>query len=285
MQARCAVSWAQAALAGDSPSGGSQTGHDSRVRTLARRVVSFARHQVGVAYSWGGTSPRDGLRLLGPRLRGVPLDRLEAPALELGPAARRPADSLRAPAAGRPGLHRGRRPCPARGLEASRDLGPRNGRGRPLRAAGAASLGVRRRAARIQVARGIDGDAGWLEDSSGLSELEAALLGGFIGGALGVTGAVVTSYFGPRKLEEWRERRDEERRYGPRKELLRRMLNDPQLPIRSFDLLKHVTGTTDEDCRRLLIEIGARGVVMRGGGEGWALIDRYPLDRDPEVDD
>jgi cell wall-associated NlpC family hydrolase len=27
---------------------------------LARRVVGYARHQVGVAYSWGGTSPRTG---------------------------------------------------------------------------------------------------------------------------------------------------------------------------------------------------------------------------------
>jgi len=30
-------------------------------------------------------------------------------------------------------------------------------------------------------------------------------LGGFIGGSLGVAGTLVTSYFGPRKLEEWRE--------------------------------------------------------------------------------
>ena len=36
----------------------------------------------------------DGLRLLGPRVRGLPLDRLEAPALELGSAARGPAGSL-----------------------------------------------------------------------------------------------------------------------------------------------------------------------------------------------
>lgn len=116
-----------------------------------------------------------------------------------------------------------------------------------------------------------------------LSQLEAALLGGFIGGSLGVAGTLVTSYFGPRKLEEWRERRREEREYGPRKELLERMLRDPNLPIRTLDLLTHVTGTTDEECRRLLIEIGARGVLMRGQREGWALIERYPLDRDPDA--
>jgi hypothetical protein len=118
-----------------------------------------------------------------------------------------------------------------------------------------------------------------------LSQLEAALLGGFIGGFLGVVGTLVTSYFGPRKLEEWREARQEERENGPRKALLERMLRDPQFPIRSFEFLRHVTGTEDEDCRRLLIEIGARGVVMQGRKEGWALIERYPLDRNPEVPD
>jgi hypothetical protein len=61
------------------------------------------------------------------------------------------------------------------------------------------------------------------------------------------------------------------------------MPSDPELPIRSLDLLKHVTGTTDEECRRLLIEIGTRGVLMRGQKEGWALIERYPLDRDPDA--
>jgi hypothetical protein len=71
-----------------------------------------------------------------------------------------------------------------------------------------------------------------------VSQLEVALLGGFVGGSLGVAGTLVTSYFGPRKLEE---------------------------------------------CRRLLIAVGARGVLMRGQKEGWALIERYPLDRDPDA--
>ncbi len=42
------------------PSGSSQTGHASRLQKLARRVVAYARHQVGVGYSWGGTSPQTG---------------------------------------------------------------------------------------------------------------------------------------------------------------------------------------------------------------------------------
>lgn len=90
-----------------------------------------------------------------------------------------------------------------------------------------------------------------------MSELEAALLGGFIGGALGVVSTLVASYFGPRRLEQWRADIKKERDYGPRKRLLKQMLAEPNPPIRTFKLLGHVTGTTDEECRHLLIEVGA----------------------------
>jgi hypothetical protein len=121
-----------------------------------------------------------------------------------------------------------------------------------------------------------------------VSPLEAALIGGLIGGVLGVAGTLVTSYIGPRKLEEWREDEREKREYGPRKALLERMLRDRE-PIRSLEVLSHVTGTSAEECRRLLIEIGARGVVMKGHKEGWALrerydlVERYDLNEPPEV--
>jgi hypothetical protein len=94
-----------------------------------------------------------------------------------------------------------------------------------------------------------------------------------------VVGTLVTSYYGPRRLEQWREGQRETREFGPRKELLKQMLRESDHPIRTLDMLKHVTGTSADDCRRLLIEIGARGVVMSGDREGWALIERYPLDR------
>jgi hypothetical protein len=93
-----------------------------------------------------------------------------------------------------------------------------------------------------------------------VTQVEAALIAGFIGGALGVVGTIVTSYYGPRKLEERHERRQEELEYGPRKKLLLRMLNDKKHEVRSLERLTLVTGTSDEECRRLLIEIGARGV-------------------------
>ena len=93
-----------------------------------------------------------------------------------------------------------------------------------------------------------------------------------------MVGATISSYFGPRLYEQWKEGRIEKRQHGPRKELLRKMLSDPRFETRSIQTLSRVTGTTKEECRRLLIEIGARGVLMTGDQEGWALIERFPLD-------
>jgi peptidoglycan DL-endopeptidase CwlO len=37
-----------------------KAGHASKARKLARKVVAYARHQVGMPYSWGGSSPSTG---------------------------------------------------------------------------------------------------------------------------------------------------------------------------------------------------------------------------------
>ena len=42
------------------PSSPHTTSHASRAQKLARKVVAYARRQVGVPYSWGGTSPNAG---------------------------------------------------------------------------------------------------------------------------------------------------------------------------------------------------------------------------------
>ena len=142
--ATIAVGWAQAAFASvHGPSSSSQTDHVSRLQKLARRVVAYARHQVGVAYSWGGTSPRTGFDCSGLvyaayRSIGWKIPRSSWDQLRVG----RPV-GFRAAAARRPALHPGRRPRPARRLETRRDLGPANGRARSLRAARAAPAGVR----------------------------------------------------------------------------------------------------------------------------------------------
>ena len=63
------------------------------------------------------------------------------------------------------------------------------------------------------------------------------------------------------------------------------MLEDENHPDgRSLDRLRVVTGTSEEECRRLLIEVGARGVIFRNRSEGWALIERKPLEGGYESD-
>ena len=111
-----------------------------------------------------------------------------------------------------------------------------------------------------------------------LTEFSAAIIGGVIGGILGVIGTLIGSYYGPLRLEERREKIKEERNYGPRKHLLNKMLEDPSFPDgRTIETLSLVTGTTHKECRRLLIEIEARGVIHKGNKEGWALISKKPL--------
>ncbi len=115
----------------------------------------------------------------------------------------------------------------------------------------------------------------------------AALAGGFVGGVLGVVGTLISAYYGPIKLEEWKEKRREEKWDGPRKKLLLNLLNDPQKKIRSIETLCRASGTSAEECRRLLIEIEARGIRIKGNREGWVLIKNRPLEAlsdDEEVD-
>jgi ABC-type phosphate transport system auxiliary subunit len=112
------------------------------------------------------------------------------------------------------------------------------------------------------------------------SEVVAGIIGGFVGGALGVLSSVVVSYFGPRRLEQWRARRHDE----PRKQLLKTLLEEERFPDgRYLETLCTVTGTSQEECRRLLIEIDARGVIPGSGNqrEVWALIKNKPLNERP----
>jgi hypothetical protein len=112
-------------------------------------------------------------------------------------------------------------------------------------------------------------------------ELAAGVIGGVVGGALGVLGTGISAYYGPRKLEEWRDARRDE----PRKRLLRVMLEDTKRfrDGRYLTTLCRCTGTSPEECRRLLIDIDARGVRL-SEGEGWALIKNKPLHENPDLE-
>jgi cell wall-associated NlpC family hydrolase len=59
--ATIAAGWAKAAWGRvDPPASRVRTAHTARVQKLARRVVSYARHQLGVPYSYGGSSRATG---------------------------------------------------------------------------------------------------------------------------------------------------------------------------------------------------------------------------------
>lgn len=103
-------------------------------------------------------------------------------------------------------------------------------------------------------------------------QLASALVGGVIGALV----TLVSAYWAPRKLEEWRSEREERRLNGPRKELLLSLLED-NYDWRSLRVLSRATGSTDEECKRLLIEIGARGSTAEGEEESWGLISKNPF--------
>lgn len=56
-----------------------------------------------------------------------------------------------------------------------------------------------------------------------------------------------------------------------KKVLRRRLLSERFRQGRSLKRLTRATGTTPHDCRRLLSEIGAEGITLKDGSEGWRL--------------
>jgi len=81
-------------------------------------------------------------------------------------------------------------------------------------------------------------------------------------------------------LEMEKEAREEEKIWGPRKRLIKEMLDNAIVEKgRSFKTLKRVTGTPDDDLRRLLVELGARGFTREDGEEAWIYREKRPLEK------
>ena len=58
-----------------------------------------------------------------------------------------------------------------------------------------------------------------------------------------------------------------------RKEQMKKLLKNERFPQgRSLKELRRKTGTTASECRMLLSEIGAEGITLRDGSEGWRLM-------------
>ncbi len=107
--------------------------------------------------------------------------------------------------------------------------------------------------------------------------------GALAGAIMGFISSIVTSFYGPLQLEKYRSKRLEEKYDTPRKKILKTMLEDDKFSDgRLFSTLQMTIGATEEDCRRLLIEVGARGIWLQDEQtekvvEGWVLISKRPL--------
>ena len=89
-------------------------------------------------------------------------------------------------------------------------------------------------------------------------------IGVVVGSVLSITGNLVFHWYQNRRANSLD---------NLRKTLLRQMLDNSNFPEgRSLETLSRVTGAEPEECRRLLIEIGARGFTLARGGEGWTYV-------------
>ncbi|WP_299646698.1 hypothetical protein [uncultured Jannaschia sp.] len=113
-----------------------------------------------------------------------------------------------------------------------------------------------------------------------MSEFFAAMFGGLIVAGLQLG------------YQWWNTDRPKKRLEDRQKEMLRRMLTPKNMPPtqsgrraewRTFETLKHVIGANDEDTKRLLIEVGARG--KNKTGHLWALESNKPLHRSTQDED
>ncbi len=93
-------------------------------------------------------------------------------------------------------------------------------------------------------------------------------------GLIGViVGAIITGIL--KIIEEWFKQRAEKMKDEPRRQLLKKMLQDRRYEWRKVDTLSHVIGSDPETTKRLLIEIGAR--ASENGRDLWGLIENHPL--------
>lgn len=91
-----------------------------------------------------------------------------------------------------------------------------------------------------------------------------------------IVGALVS--IGGNLLLYWYQNRRGSAIDNVRKKLLRKMLDNAGFKEgRSLETLSKVTGATHEECRRLLIELEARGFTLADGREGWTYIKNRPL--------
>lgn len=94
---------------------------------------------------------------------------------------------------------------------------------------------------------------------------------------IGVFGAIIGSVatVATQLMAHCLHARSEEKKEGPRKALLKTMLNDPRWTWRELKTLRHVIGADEEATKKLLLDLGAR--ASEDGQPLWGLIKRNPL--------
>jgi len=64
-----------------------------------------------------------------------------------------------------------------------------------------------------------------------------------------------------------------------KKEILIEALSGNRFSARKLTTLMSLIGASEQDCRTLLLAIGARGVRLSNDIEGWGLISRNPVNQ------
>ena len=94
----------------------------------------------------------------------------------------------------------------------------------------------------------------------------------------GIVGGLVAGSIAPFLLQIMTQWKHERRWAKPRKTLLKAKLDSAKGDgWVSLERLKILSGTSNDECRTLLIGLQARGGILKSEKEGWALIVKQPL--------
>jgi hypothetical protein len=81
-------------------------------------------------------------------------------------------------------------------------------------------------------------------------------------------GSLAGTFLGPVLLEEWRTAKGRKLK-ARRKQLIRQIFSDSELPCFSLSGIRVACGCDEDTARELLLEMGAQGTMMKNGEEGW----------------
>ena len=82
-------------------------------------------------------------------------------------------------------------------------------------------------------------------------------------------GSFFGTFLGPVLVEEWRRYRHHRSRVAPRLPLIRKYFEASPGPIVALRDLSRAAGRSEDECREILVGIGAIGATLDDGEEGW----------------